>query len=458
MQDKGDDHGRPGSEINVSQENLELVSTAQVGEGIVQQKFDAAVSSSLEPDDNGDIINGIQLNVDAKNDADLSRLTSRSKRKIINDDSDESDDSRTATSLGKPKSSSTSVVNSESYIVDKANDVRSTRISRLQTSTSSKKRPTVHDESDDDEAEFDAPKKRRASTKSPVPEDSKAAIPKKMVPRKAESDVSASNKSSLLAQMQQPPSTKAPTNPLTKPARSGPMTTNVNTKKSPPAPTARSPTRPDSSRSSDIHVPRPHNPTQGPEASPKPTLTVAGTNVKWNEELVLKDLQDLCDRLSQESNFKLVQSGKIDLNGSFLPKEQERYEFFDTNERGEITVQSRIPMFPEDFTKGMKEHDLAWWGILDPAVGDGLRAAPDLQSNLPSSDIVPNKNGQAHDSRSQPPIRPPATDGNRAREYRGPQHPGWARPPTNAGDRSWDEDRSHGPPPLDRRGPYRARR
>jgi hypothetical protein len=461
MQDKGETIGQSGSEINVSKYNLGLASKAPVGEGLLEQEGSATgvkASSSLELYDGGERINGFPLNGDAKNDGDLTRLTSRSKRKIIDDD-DESDDSRTATSLGKPKSSSTSVVNSESNTVDQANDVRSARISRLHASTSTKKRPSVHDESDEDEAEFDAPTVRRVSTKSPVPEDNNAAIPKKKVPRKAESDFSASNKSSLLAQMEQPPSTtNAPSNPATKPASSGPMTTNVNIKKLPTATAARSPTRPESSRNTDINGPRPHNPTKGPEASLEPTYAVASTNVKWNEELVLKDLQDLCDRLSQDSSFQLVQSGKIDLNGSFLPKDQERYDFFDTNEKGEIIFQSRIPMFPEDFTKGMQEHDLAWWGILDPAVGDGLRAAPELKSNLPNAENDRKKNGQA-DSRSQPPIRPPpANDGYRGRESRGPPHPGWARPPPNAGE-NWNEDhRGRGPTPVDRRGPNRGRR
>ena len=50
-------------------------------------------------------------------------------------------------------------------------------------------------------------------------------------------------------------------------------------------------------------------------------------------------------------------------------------DFVDTNEQGEIVLSMvRKPMFPEEFTPGMKDHLLSWWGIVEPSLGRGKYA------------------------------------------------------------------------------------
>jgi hypothetical protein len=49
----------------------------------------------------------------------------------------------------------------------------------------------------------------------------------------------------------------------------------------------------------------------------------------------------------------------------------QRYDFFDIDEtNGNIVMQTKIPIFPEDFPPGVKEWPLSWWGIVDPSIGE----------------------------------------------------------------------------------------
>jgi hypothetical protein len=103
--------------------------------------------------------------------------------------------------------------------------------------------------------------------------------------------------------------------------------------------------------------------------------------------LVLEDLSRLCDHYAQDVHFSVLlpsAKGGIDFSGSFLAQgDAPELDFFDTNQQGEIVLQPKPPMFPEDFSQGMREHSLGWWGILDPALGDG-KFRPGLQQHQQS--------------------------------------------------------------------------
>lgn len=99
------------------------------------------------------------------------------------------------------------------------------------------------------------------------------------------------------------------------------------------------------------------------------------------QRYILQNLESLCDHYSQDIRFAFIPpttKSKIDLSGSFLRADEVgSLDFFDLNEKGEITLQPRPPIFPEELPSGMKEHPLRWWGIEDPAVGDGrFKAVP----------------------------------------------------------------------------------
>lgn len=95
------------------------------------------------------------------------------------------------------------------------------------------------------------------------------------------------------------------------------------------------------------------------------------------ERVVMQDLVDLCSRCSQMSDFSLTRrtntssspAPKVNLSGSFL--DDDRYDFFDTNETGEIVLAPRPPIFPEEYPNGVQEHGLTWWGIQDLGGGKG---------------------------------------------------------------------------------------
>ena len=114
-----------------------------------------------------------------------------------------------------------------------------------------------------------------------------------------------------------------------------------------------------------------------------------GAQLKWHESKIMKDLSDLCSRVGDGKQWEISPKNstgsRVDLSGSFLSQEKQ-YDFFDTNERGEILIKPRPPIFPEEFPVGMKEHGLAWWGILDPALGDGKFRA----SVLPDAPMQPS--------------------------------------------------------------------
>jgi len=166
--------------------------------------------------------------------------------------------------------------------------------------------------------------------------------------------------------------------------------------------------------------------------------------------------------------------GGVDLSGSFL-RGNDRYDFFDTNAAGEIVVEPRRPIFPEDFTHGRKEHPLSWWGVLDPVQGQGKfapTAALDHRIPPPPPHAPPAplqtqggrggggrsimENGMARAGAGRAPDA--STMGRR--NNGGPAPPGDGPPPWMAGPPSNGPPHQHwnnGPPAMNdgpNRGPY----
>merc|ERR1719296_187200 len=82
------------------------------------------------------------------------------------------------------------------------------------------------------------------------------------------------------------------------------------------------------------------------------------------EELTKKTYQDIYSPSKQKSGTN------INFNGSFIisddDHDDDRYDFYDRDEDGNIVVQPKIPIFPEDFTGEQKSWPLSWWGIVEP--------------------------------------------------------------------------------------------
>ena len=60
----------------------------------------------------------------------------------------------------------------------------------------------------------------------------------------------------------------------------------------------------------------------------------------------------------------------------------QQYDFFDIDEtNGNIVMQTKIPIFPEEFPPGVKEWPLSWWGIVDPSKGERRIEVKSEQNN-----------------------------------------------------------------------------
>jgi hypothetical protein len=176
--------------------------------------------------------------------------------------------------------------------------------------------------------------------------------------------------------------------------------------------------------------------TQPPSIAPgRGATALPMTNTRRfsaTEQVVIQDLKKLCQHFldqvvgvpmttSTTTSNAPVKPATVDLSGSFLPKEghgktttddfcdatsANNLDFFDTNSAGEIVLQKPPPMFPDELvTAGIVgEHSLAWWGIQDPAVGEGKFRLP-LGMNAASS------SAQASSNSMKPP--PPPEDRKR---------------------------------------------
>jgi hypothetical protein len=127
--------------------------------------------------------------------------------------------------------------------------------------------------------------------------------------------------------------------------------------------------------------------------TPKPTTETLFTRPKA-EALVMQDLRDICHqfRLPADNAPPLLQiptKKRVDLFGTFLYDEdpnqrQQEFDFFDTNDRGEIVLSTPPRIFPEEFVETSDhprsntapEYGPTWWGIIEPKLGVGKYIAP----------------------------------------------------------------------------------
>jgi hypothetical protein len=118
--------------------------------------------------------------------------------------------------------------------------------------------------------------------------------------------------------------------------------------------------------------PQQHPPTAASAAPGNSGKGISSLSIPNQEKVLLRRLQGFCETLVKTNTVAKVSGlGPIDVGGSNLPQADE-LDFFDTNEKGEIVLPAQaIPIFPEDFPPGQREHPLSWWGIVDPEHGRG---------------------------------------------------------------------------------------
>ncbi|GKY93415.1 hypothetical protein MPSEU_000309100 [Mayamaea pseudoterrestris] len=159
------------------------------------------------------------------------------------------------------------------------------------------------------------------------------------------------------------------------------------------------------------------------------------------ERQAMTYMHEFCRNMRERDDrfkyFKTIRS--VDLGGSFLWRsfdDPARFDFFDKNERGEIVLQPKQPMFPEEFAPGMmKEHPLSWWGIADPAVGEG--------KYKPAGTATATAGSEAKQAPSNAPL-PSAARMDPSRLAAAAPDPLQYAPPAARGNYPWNS----GPPPF----------
>lgn len=125
---------------------------------------------------------------------------------------------------------------------------------------------------------------------------------------------------------------------------------------------------------------------------------------------LMKQLQELSTKAGDiltltRHEQPLSQTSGINLFGSWL--DDETLDFEEKDKDGQVVEQPQIPMFPEDFPSESGEHELSWWGIVEPIRGQHKFGAP---HPLPPPQQPPHR---------QPPHQPqPRQDHQRGRERR----------------------------------------
>jgi len=89
-----------------------------------------------------------------------------------------------------------------------------------------------------------------------------------------------------------------------------------------------------------------------------------------NEYKIYKELNKLLEIVTAPKIYDGSSASNINMAGTFLPQtDNEKYDFFDIDHYGEISLQPKVPMFPEDFSNqinGRQEWPLSWWGVESP--------------------------------------------------------------------------------------------
>jgi hypothetical protein len=213
-----------------------------------------------------------------------------------------------------------------------------------------------------------------------------------------------------------------------------------------------------------------NQPTISTTTTANTTATTTSTTAVTKEQGLWEKLETMCAAVanSEASNGHSFQLGgtsnsnnigsssNVDLSGTFL--HHDPYDFVDFNAAGELVMEVRHPMFPEDFSRaGMKEHPLSWWGILDPVHGEGkYRPVPPppqmidhrIHAQAPPGQLQAQLQQQQQQQQQQPPPWPThgRDHGGRPMENGGMTRGGRA---DAAGLPRWN-----GPPPMEQGAPW----
>ena len=104
------------------------------------------------------------------------------------------------------------------------------------------------------------------------------------------------------------------------------------------------------------------------------------------EKRVFEALGTMCDSLNRQGRFQIRSGPAIDMSGSFLSSD--RYDFFDVDSQGDIMLQAKIPIFPEDFPPGKTEWPLSWWGIVDPVLAPAPTVTEKVERTTDSKEVT----------------------------------------------------------------------
>lgn len=287
----------------------------------------------------------------------------------------------------------------------------------------STKRQTAFDEdSDSDDSPIQQSQKSRdhrnasSSSLTPPPAETQSSVKKDAIPKKKQdanaiprASKAAPPTSSLLAHLEKPPPGAIPPSTTTSNQQLSKNATTQQSRKPPHSQQGRKrfqnrdgppqmtftldgAEQPDPFKSQPVRYP-PDAAQRQPQKAP---ATTTNNSNDGRPNLLFKALDRMCEAVSTAKPFANLRVqppiASVDLSGSFVNEfsnssnntelDHKRYDFFDTNQRGEIVLQPKIPIFPEEFPPGMKEHSLSWWGILDPALGDGKFRNPQQQPVL----------------------------------------------------------------------------
>ena len=133
--------------------------------------------------------------------------------------------------------------------------------------------------------------------------------------------------------------------------------------------------------------------TQKQWITPKPT--VASLTRHQAEAAVVQDLLEICRQFRDPTKntpplLQISTKKRVDLFGSFLyddDSKQNPFDFFDTNDRGEIVLSTPPPIFPDEWVvpnnntdpnafTPIPEYGPTWWGIIEPKLAVGKYLAP----------------------------------------------------------------------------------
>lgn len=143
--------------------------------------------------------------------------------------------------------------------------------------------------------------------------------------------------------------------------------------------------------------------------TPKPS--VATLTRHQAEASVVQDLLEICRQFRDPTKngpplLQIPTKKRVDLFGSFLyddDSKQNPFDFFDTNDRGEIVLSTPPPIFPDEWavpnnrstypnaSAPIPEYGPTWWGIIEPKLGVGKYVAPPMDpftANIRVNDAV----------------------------------------------------------------------